>query len=275
MHVENDETLWVSPGGNIVRALHGETPFSQVRAFKPPASPQPASALVGVLKIERPKAGLKYVTVSQTPARRDAVVSAIEVQSAPEVWLPAWLFQPSPGQPRRTLLILDPAGRNQRWHEDELLAELAAQGNRVCAADVRGIGDLTPEYGRGSPRYEASHQREDAYTWASLILGHPLLGQRVSDILAFVEALGPLTVVARGKMTPPALIAAALDTRVQQLQLIEPNPSFRSIIESETYSAPFANFAYGLLKYTDLPDIEASLGGRVKHSTYQRLLERG
>jgi len=54
---------------------------------------------------------------------------------------------------------------------------------------VRGTGDLWPEVGRGNRFYTIPHSAEEDYAWASLILGKPLVGQRVSDILAFVRAL--------------------------------------------------------------------------------------
>ena len=66
---------------------------------------------------------------------------------------------------------------------------LAQRGYAVCAADVRGMGDLTPEIGRGAADYARSHADEENYAWASLILGKPLVGQRVTDILALVAAL--------------------------------------------------------------------------------------
>lgn len=268
VRVESDEALWVSPGGNVVRAFHGETPFTKVRTFQIPA-PRPASELVELLGIQKPRRGLKYAIVSQVPARRDVAVEAIEVPSAESVWLPAWIFRAKEGGSGKTFLALDSSGRNQRWHEDEMYPKVAAQGHRVCAADVRGVGDLTPEYGRGNPRYEGPHERESEYVWASLMLGKPMLGQRVTDILALVESLGgPVTLLARRALTPPALIAAALDSRIEKLYLEEPESSYRSIIENEIYSASFANFAFGILKYTDLPEIEASLGSRVARAAW-------
>src|ERR1019366_6280541 len=133
---------------------------------------------------------------------------------------PPGVFTPPPATPLRSALLLpDPAGRTGHWREGDLCQNLAAAGHLVCAFDVRGIGDLTPELGRGNSFYNASHSSEEAYAWASLILGHPLLAQRVEDILAMSSAVRqragrerPLVLAARGHMTLPALCATALDS---------------------------------------------------------------
>jgi hypothetical protein len=140
----------------------------------------------------------------------------------------------------------------------------------VCAADVRGVGDLAPEIGPGDPNYMRPHGSEENYAWASLILGHPLLGQRVADILVLVAglrkhpALGsrPVVVAARSRLTVPATFAAALDPNISELYLERGLVSFRSIVETEIYDHSFANFVPGLLRHTDLPDVVAKLAPR-------------
>jgi hypothetical protein len=137
-------------------------------------------------------------------------------------------------------------------------------------ADIRGIGDLSPEFGRGSPNQARSHQTEEDYAWASLILGRPLLGQRASDIMALAAGLGKhpalsgqrVVVAARGKLTVPAMFAAALDKNIGELYLAGGLVSFRSIVDTEDYDCSFANFVPNLLRHTDLPDVAASLAPR-------------
>ena len=147
---------------------------------------------------------------------------------------------------------------------------LAAKGRPVCSADIRGSGDLWPEYGRGSPGYARSHNDEENYAWASLILGRSLVGQRVTDILALAAALRshpaaagrPIVLAASGKSTVPALFAAALDETINRLYLAGGLISFRSLVEAEVYSHPFGNFVPKLLLHTDLPEVMASIAPR-------------
>jgi dienelactone hydrolase len=258
---EKPETLWVSESGSVVRSFRGQTPFSlnQRRAPKREGDWQK------LLHLEERPATQALKVVGSVPSK-GMTVEAIEVESAPGVYLPAWFFRPQKPDPNAAiLLILEPQGRNSRWQEGALYHELAASGITVCAADVRGTGDLVPEYGRGSARYTGPHHEEDHYAWASLMLGRPLVGQRVTDILALVRALstrGQIRVAASGKMTVPALFAAALEPRVQALLLSGGLTSFTDLVRSEDYKHPFANFVPGLLLHSDLPDIARSLAPR-------------
>ena len=264
---EPDEALWVSESGNVVRSFHGETPFTLNRARRVAVRPAPMDVLAGVA---RPPAGLKP-TVLRRVASRGISIEALEIPSGPRVWLPAWLYLPAARDNAKPILLaLDPAGRNVRWHEGELYQTLAQRGYPVCVADLRGIGDLAPEVGRGSPYHAKSHASEEDYTWASLILGKPLLGQRITDILALAAALRAhpalrgltLKLAASSRLTAPALFAAALDTGIAELYLAGGLVSYRSIVETEDYIAPFANFVRGILLHTDLPEVAASLAPR-------------
>jgi cephalosporin-C deacetylase-like acetyl esterase len=198
---------------------------------------------------------------------RDCDIQAIEVNSAPKVWCPAWLFLPK-REWTKLLVVLEPNGRNGRWHEGDLYDQLASSGVAVCAADVRGVGDLEPQFSPGAAGYERSHQGEEDYAWAGLILGRPLVGQRVTDVIAIVDALARqypqarIAVAARDKMTVPALCAAALEPRIASVYLAHPLASWRSLTESETYSYPLANFVPDVLRVTDLPQIARSIAPR-------------
>src|SRR5579872_4011382 len=181
-----------------------------------------------------------------TPARLIAPpplphpLRAMEVQSAAQVWVPGWLFLPRGRKSDKpVVLALDPGGRNREWSEGHLYQSLAVRGFPVCVPDLRGIGDLRPEFARGNPGQAEEHEQEDQYAWAGLILGRPLVGQRVSDILALVAGCKKhpaledrrVVVAARGKLTVPALIAAALDSNVSDLYLAGGLVSFRNVMD--------------------------------------------
>src|ERR1019366_6084924 len=165
----------------------------------------------------------------------------------------AWLYLPKSESLRTradlevrptVLLILEPAGRDQRWQEGGLYHTLAQRGYPVCAADVRGVGDLTPEIGRGAADYARSHADEEEYGGASLILGKPLLGQRVTDILALAAALRAhpavrgltLKIAALSQLTTAALFAAAMDPAIGELYLAGGLVSYRSVVMTERHN---------------------------------------
>lgn len=258
---EPDATLFVTESGNVVRPFEGETPFSLNRKFSPIRKSTPLAEL---LNLDQPP-GSPAVTLKRTEYR-STTVEAIEVPSAPGVWVPGYLFQSKQKTQGPLIIIVEPNGR-ALWHEDELYDQLAQKGYAVCAADLRGIGDLTPEFARGSSRHARGHNSEEHYGWAGLTFGKPLASQRVTDILALVRGLHarpdlsqrPVRLAARGGVTVPALFAAALEPRVERTYLSGPLLSFRSVVDSENYSVPMGNFVPGFLAHTDLPAIAASI----------------
>jgi dienelactone hydrolase len=264
---EPDATLFVSASGNMVRSLHGETPFRLNRSRPVEISEQPLDRL---LRLDRPPADARAKVLARTPAL-GLSIQAIEVQPAANVWLPAALYLPRQADASKPLILaLDPGGRTARFNEGELYQSLALRGYAVCVPDLRGLGDLTPEYPRGPAHYARSHQAEEDFAWGSLILGKPLLGQRVTDILTIAAALrrhAPvsgkrLVLAASGKLTIPALFAAALDREISQLYLAGGLVSYRSIVDTEEYNTPFADFVPDVLRHTDLPRIADALAPR-------------
>jgi hypothetical protein len=264
---ERDETLWCGPTGNAVRDFAGKTPFAilseRARAIRTPEPPTDLRALLGMDK----PAPAPRLEVRGSTKYGNCEVRAIEVNTAPKVWAPAWLFLPKRAW-TRMLLILEPNGRNALWREDDLYNQLAGAGVAVCAADVRGVGDLEPQFSPGAAGYARSHQNEEDYAWASLILGRSLLGQRTADVVALAQALAQaypqsaIITAARDKMTVPALCAAAVERRITKLYLARHLVSWRSLVESETYSYPLANFVANALRATDLPQIARSIAPR-------------
>jgi hypothetical protein len=264
--VEQDATLWVTTSGNVTREHSGAaTPFSLTKAAIPKTFPaQSPESLKTLLGVEMPSRDLAARVLKQVPSN-GCEVEALEIQSAPQVWLPAWLMRPTKVPVKSVLLLLEPAGRNydHRWQEDSLYQTLATKGHIVCVPDLRGVGDMKPELGRGAAVWAEEHDREESWAWASLILGKPLLGQRVTDILAVLQAMRhhegvaglPLIVAARGEWTVPAQFAAALDSNFAALYLSRGLLSYRNIAETENYTHPLANFLPSILHHTDLTEL--------------------
>ena len=261
---EADRELWVGPTGNVVRDFGSQTPFTLNREraanIRTPARPRD---LYRLLAVERSPRKSPPRVVGSVPSGR-LKVDAIAILSEPEVAVPAWLFTPEK-RSAPTILLLDQHGRNQHWREGGVCEQMASRGHAICAADVRGIGDLRPQVGHGAPGYEIEHSNEENYAWASLILGRPLLGQRVADILALIDALGeygPVRLAANGELTVPALFAAALDKRIDSVYLAGGLISYRSLVETEAYKAPLANLLVNVLAETDLPQLAALIAPR-------------
>jgi dienelactone hydrolase len=263
--MEPESVLFCASSGSLVQSFHSETPFSINQKRTVAKSPAPLDAL---LALERPPK-MPASTLSHA-SFRDARIEAVEFAGPSDVWVPAWLFLPKqPDMIKSVVVVLEPAGRTS-WHENELYDRLAAAGAAVCAPDLRGIGDLTPEFGRHSARNAREHANDEMWAWSSLVLGRPLAGQRVADLLAIVQGLRarpdlqrkPLTLAARGFPSVPALFAAVLEPAIDRLYLAGGLVSFHSIVETEDYNQPFSNFVPNLLLHTDLPELATSLAPR-------------
>jgi dienelactone hydrolase len=252
--------LLATESGSVVRSLGSKTPFRLNKERKVSKTPAPLESLIGA---ERPTAGLSSKGLARVRSGK-VTVEAFEVNSAPGVWLPVWLLMPDDApKDKPVLLVLDPLEAERLWFQPDADAVLAPGDPVICAADVRGVGALVPEYSPGAHGYAAWHEQEENYAWGSLILGKPLVGQRVTDILAIVAALKrPVRVAASGKMTVPALFAAALDRNIESLYLAGGLLSFQDIVETEDYKHPFGNFVPNLLNHTDMPKVAEGLAPR-------------
>jgi dienelactone hydrolase len=255
-------TLRATESGNV-NSLHSATAFTLNKSRQVERTPAPLDAL---LRISRGQATSKIIARQQTPR---VTIEVLEVRSDPVVWLPTWLLTAKDTAPDKpVLLVLDTLASERLWFQPD--ADLAPGSPVVCAADIRGVGALVPEFSPGHADYAAWHKQEENYAWGSLMLGKPLVGQRVVDILAIVAALRqhPATakrrilVAAAQKLTVPALFAAALDQRIDGLYLSGGLTSFRDVVDTEIYSHPFGNFVPGLLNHTDLPEVAASIAPR-------------
>jgi dienelactone hydrolase len=260
---EPESALYVSQSGSVVRSFQSETPFTLIQKHTVRKRPVDLAAL---LSVEGPGPEGLATTLATSRFHRTRVL-ALEFHSAPKVWVPAWLFLSEKSDPKRPLVIvLEPSGRGAPW-EGTLSSRLAEQGCAACAPDLRGLGDATPEFGRGAARHGRDHNNEENYSWSALILGKPLLGQRVTDLLAVIRGLRAhpdvtgrrLVIAARGTATVPAQCAAALDKSVDLLYLAGGLSSFRSIAETENYAYPFGNFVPHWLEHIDLPDLASSM----------------
>ncbi|HEY1212267.1 MAG TPA: alpha/beta fold hydrolase, partial [Bryobacteraceae bacterium] len=263
---ESPEVLWATPNGSVVRLLGSVTPHMLIKARKIERSPAQLGALLKISAQPRSRP----TKIGQVKSR-DINVEVLEVTSDRAVWLPAFLMT---GQKTRetspVLLVLDERDNDRLWFAPEVDRVLSIDTPVICAAGLRGVGAVSPEFSPGAAGYEAWHEQEENYAWASLALGKPLVGQRVQDILAFVNALRvhPTTasrhiyVAALGKLTVPALFAAAIEPGIRGLYLAGGLASFGNLAQTEVPEYTFANHVPGLLNHTDLPELAASLAPR-------------
>jgi dienelactone hydrolase len=257
---EPDELLRVGPTGNVIPDFGGKSPRQLALAQQ-----APKQTIASLLHLDPPTTA-PAIQVSRVPSER-LHITAIEIPSAPGVKVPAYLFESQPSAVDKPVLIVaDPRGRSARWAEGGLYHQLAETGVLVCAVDLRGIGDMMPEVGRGNQNYTIPHATDEAYGWASLILGKPMVGQRVTDILASVRAMAGkkrrIVLAASGHLTVPALFAAALEPKIDTTYLASPLLSYRSVLDFDDYKLPVSNWIPSIIGSTDLPQVAAQIAPR-------------
>ncbi len=271
---ETPNALWAGSTGSVVRDFGSLRPFDLIKR-RAAAENRNGGARTWreALAVELPSGQIGMRRLARTPMQ-GARAEAVEVQSAPQVWVPAWRFVPRGIQKSGIALVaFDESGRNAGAHEDGMYHRLAIAGKVVCAADIRGIGDMRPEVGRGDPAYTVPHDSEEDFAWASLILGHSLLGQRVQDILAVLQAMKNepelagrrIVLAARGQLTVPALFAFAASPIADSLYLVGGLVSYRNLLETENYRVTLANFGWDLFRKADLPLLAAESAPRRVH----------
>ncbi len=264
---ETVSELWATAHGSVVRSLGSATPHSLMESRSVKRSP---ASLPDLLKLGEQAQSPALAVIGHVQSR-DIRVDVLEMASDANVWLPAFLLtgdQTSPDKP--VLLVLDEREHDRLWFAPEVDQVLAEDSPVVCTAAVRGVGATVPEFSTGAADYESWHQQEENYAWGSLALGKPLVGQRVTDILALAAALRthpttssrPLYVAALGKLTVPALFAAAIEPSIKGLYLAGGLASYQNLIDMEVPQYPFANYVPRILNHTDLPEIVHSLAPR-------------
>ncbi len=259
VNAELDRTLYATQSGNTVRDLGSLTPrqLAVARLQEKPVIPA---------KLPPPAILARRVKLSETQSRH-VRIEAWEIESEAQVFLPAWAFFPKTLPLKGTVILVEPGGRNAQWNEESLAQQLAGQGIAVVAPDLRGIGDLRAEFPRQHPGHANSHQAEEAFAWASFMLGRPLLDQRITDLRAVIRAAAgsaPVYLAARSVMTVPALHAVLSEPGIVRAYFSGGLLSFRALLAEEEPNYPLAHYEFGALHGEDIPALLTRAGSRVR-----------
>jgi dienelactone hydrolase/pimeloyl-ACP methyl ester carboxylesterase len=193
-------------------------------------------------------------------------IRGIQIRTEPGIVVPARLCDPLRLTPRSPLVLMIGAGEQAGTlaPDDPVVPHLKA-GRRVLAADLRGLGETGPATSPGSTAANGDDVRD---AFLALHLGRPLLGQRVGDVSAILDALGDrlpregVHVVAFGHTGPIALHAAALDRRITQVTVEGAPASWDDLARRPVTRYPLAEIVPNALTVYDLPDLAAAIAPR-------------
>jgi len=179
------------------------------------------------------------------------------VMSVLSRYMPGWCFFLERACPRLSLRLNAPDApcTPRPPEEDTLFYDL----------DVRGFGEMTPA-GTDLPEerdFFAPYQFDYHYASGAIMLGAPIFGGRVFDILCTLELLkeegAEITLEAEGIASVPALAAAVLSDHVTHLKVRGLPESFESMLEDPVSAYPLSCMIPGILKFTDIPELKESI----------------
>lgn len=250
---EPPDVLNVTPSASLKHEQRGLTLFQFIQREVPKPQPVTAAALRHFLRLPTLFKSKPRHTHDETSA--GVRIETYELPIDSFLALKAAVYHPaSPTSEPPLVLISDqPHAAN---------AELARQGRRVLAVDVRGL--------TGPPAASFSHlfAPETAHAYLAWYLNQDLCGLRVADTLHAVASARLIfkttTVVleSRGLAGVWALCAAALDPAISATTCHSPLLSYAALSRTDRHYVPASYLVRGLLTETDLPEIAALIAPR-------------
>lgn len=224
--------------------------------------------------------GVRHIA---TVLREGYQVEKIEFLSEPGIYIPAWIFVPSPRIERPpTVLYFSEDGIQNDGMEFEgaeasglqhgILDRLVREGYLIVAADVRGIGQTRPSSNSSlsSEPFGQLFNFDTAMSYAAWSMDQSLLGMRVQDVVRTVDyvmqrdgaQISDLHVIGKGTAALWCLYAAAFDERIRRLTCDQCLLSYRSIAEGDRYLYSADVFIPNVLLHLDLPEVAAAMAPR-------------
>jgi cephalosporin-C deacetylase-like acetyl esterase len=253
------------------RPLLEKSPFHNVSMASASTRAQVKTELTGLLALPQQRSPL-HSRIRSTNPRRNVVIEEIQFESEPGMRVPGWFLQPSSKIERHsTVLYLTEDGGDGVVAEPGSMDRILSAGHAVCAITLRGTGLTTPRFPHGGPEYyDGSIHLDERFAWTCLVMGRPIIGQRVWDTLRAIDYLisrpdvdaSQIRVVGVGSAGLAAMMSALLDHRVRSVLVDRTLVNYMSILESKSYSTNFAYFVPGILRSFDLPQIADALSPR-------------
>lgn len=231
------------------------------------AREQVRAQLAKLLAIPSKRSPLNDRILASLPGRK-LRIDEIQFESDPGVRITGWFVRAKEGAAVRPCVLFVSDGlADEAVAEPSPLDEILSQGNAICAINLRGISLSTPRPPSGGPVFYRGMELKERFAWTNLVLGSPVIGQRVWDILRCLDYLktrpdvdgSQIRVLGRGPAGLAALMAGALDESVRSVLLDRTLATYTSIVDAEEYELALDWFVPGILQHFDIPDIAAAI----------------
>lgn len=269
VEIASREELNCTSTGQVVTSLGGETVYSlnrrraeQAARSRPAFSVAGMRRLIGIEDSRIAPAAQPYGVIEREGYRIEKWV----FQTEPDIAVPALLYLPAGGGRVPGIVLADGRGKSAA---DAEAAELVRAGAAVLSLDLRGMGETrSTEATKGSEWNRFLGDYDSAMT--ALLIGRPLLGMRVRDIVHAASWLeqrpevdpARIYAIGRGLAAVPMLHAAALHAPLSRVGLDGMLVSYRAVVEAQVHQQVFENVVRGVLRHYDLPELAARLAPR-------------
>jgi cephalosporin-C deacetylase-like acetyl esterase len=174
-----------------------------------------------------------------------------------------------PDRADSVILWLHEKGKHTIADSSQLIRQYHRKKCAVVLADLSGIGETADPLAFNDPKYYNSEYRN---AMLALHIGKSLPALRITDILSLIEFIDtdkrlstkPINVYATGKTALPALHAAVLEPRINQINLSGFPSSFYEAFSNPERRDWYSYVIPDVLNYYDLPDLQKVLGKRLK-----------
>jgi cephalosporin-C deacetylase-like acetyl esterase len=279
---EYEEDLLCTQTGQVATSLGGETPstlnmrrLSQLSPLRPVLRGRSdledlkARVEEDIVRLTRYEAstGPLQVKVLEQTERKGYRLTHLTYESGPGRTVAALLAEPQSGHSRRkAILYVDERGKVAAAGPGDDIDALAQLGYTVLAVDPSGIGESASHWSSDS----AAWFGQEKVAWLALMVGKPLIGVRMDDILRGVDLLRERNLLYRGGClgygkgfaAVDLLHAAVMDGRIAGLVIEGGLLSYASIARTPIHRRIFDVVIPGVLGKYDLPDLVASLAPR-------------
>lgn len=166
----------------------------------------------------------------------------------------------------KAVLYLHPSGKSAEAAEGGQIEWFVNKGFTVLAPDLLGIGELGPGVFKGDAYIENTSYN---MWYTAMQIGRSIAGVQAADVVKLTHIMlknnkmNEVYGVAIKEMSPLLLHAAAFDTGITRIALVEPYSSYRSVVMNRFYKTDFLHsLVPGALTAYDIPDLAAALAPR-------------
>ncbi|MGM0531017.1 MAG: alpha/beta hydrolase [Bacteroidota bacterium] len=261
--LEKEEDLWAAEGGSIFNIAGNRHTHELVLNYLSEHKAkwreiekeediishktEMTSLIKDVLNSDLEHRNLKY-DFKKKRSVGDFIIRPFIIEPEPGIILPGFMLQAgneSTGED--VVLYLNENGKSNLLEEMDIVKEILSQGKHICAVDLRGIGETSPDM---SNKF-----------W-DFLAGKPIFGQRVADVLSLVKWLKESEVKAQsiqlwgtGMCALYGAFAGVLSNDVSSFVFEKPLISFESVVRVNKPKYNYEILLPGILEKFDMVQV--------------------